>query len=336
MPKFKLGLALCLWVVVSGAWADPITQDDTNWLKKIVSAAHYANYTGTFIYQSGSYVETSRITHVSDGEDEHERLEGLDGERSEIIRRNGQVWCYLGERKVMVAQRDGARTFPALLPQQFALLQGNYVMRHADEDRVAGFHAHSIVFQPKDKMRYTHKMWVHGDSGLLLKAVVLDERNQVIEQYAFIQLTLGGEIDRKWIVQHKPTDQRVSGQIISGSTVFNLGGNSIPKAIIPKESGWMVYALPAGFKKMTEMSRQLKDGILPVTHLVYSDGLAGISVFIEKLGDRNGVKQGLHSNGLIHIYTKVLDENLLTVIGDVPPRTVIQVGESVRYGGQKQ
>ncbi len=331
MSKFKISLALCLWVAASGSWAEPITQDDTKWLKKIVSAAHQTNYTGTFIYQSGNYVETSRITHVSEGENEHERLEGLDGERSEIIRRNDQVWCYLGERKVMVAKRDGARTFPALLPQQFALLQENYVMRHADEDRVAGFHAHSIVFQPRDKMRYAHKMWVHGDSGLLLKAVVLDERNQVIEQYAFTQLTIGGDIDRKWIVKYKPSDQRVSGQIISGSAVPNSGGKSIPK-----ESGWIVYAMPNGFKKMNEVSRQLNDSILPVTHLVYSDGLAGISVFIEKLGDRDGVKQGLRSNGLIHVFTKVLDENLLTVIGDVPPRTVIQVGESVRYGGQKQ
>ncbi len=326
MSKFKISLALCLCVAASGAWAEPITLDDTNWLKKIVSAAHQTNYTGTFIYQSGSYVETSRITHVSDGENEHERLEGLDGERSEIIRRNDQVWCYLGDRRVMVATRDGARTFPALLPQQFALLQENYVMRHADEDRVAGFHAHSIVFQPKDKLRYAHKMWVHGDSGLLLKAVVLDERKQVLEQYAFTQLTIGGDIDRKWIVQHKPTDQRFFGKAIANSS----------SNLISKESGWMVYALPSGFKKMTEVSRQLRGSNLPVIHLVYSDGLAGISVFVEKLGDRNGVKLGLHSKGLIQVFTKMLDEYLLTVIGDVPPRTVIQVGESIRYGGPKQ
>ncbi len=326
MSKLKICLALGLWLAASAVLAEPITQNDTNWLKKMISAAHQTNYTGTFIYQSGNYVETSRITHVSEGENEHERLEGLDGERSEIIRRNDQVWCYLGDNKVMVAKRDGARTFPALLPQQLSLLQENYVIRHAEEDRVAGFHAHSIVFQPKDKMRYSHKMWAHSDSGLLLKAVVLDERKQVLEQYAFTQLKIGGDIDRKWIVQPKPADQRVSGNAVSAA-----GANPIPK-----ESGWIVYALPAGFKKMTEVSRQLRDSNLLVTHLVYSDGLAGISVFIEKLGDRNGVKLGLRSNGLVQIFTKVLGEDLLTVIGEVPPRTVIQVGESVRYGGQKQ
>jgi len=335
MLKFKIKMALSLFLGLflasAGVLAEPITQDNLIWLKKMVTAAHQTNYIGTFIYQSGSYVETSRITHLSDGENEHERLEGLDGVRSEIIRKNDQVWCYLGDRKVMVAKRDGARTFPALLPQQFALLQENYVIRHAEESRVAGFRAHGIVFQPRDKMRYTHKMWAHVDSGLLLKAVVLDESNRVIEQYAFTQLNIGGDIDRKWIVSNKSPnksssksmDQNISGNAASGDHA------------IQKESGWLAYALPAGFKKTTEVSRHLQGSNKLVTHLVYSDGLAGISVFIEKLGDRSGVKQGLSSNGLIHVFIKVLDENLLTVVGEVPPRTVIQVAESVRYGGQK-
>lgn len=335
MSKFGINLFVCLLLAgsaalasevgVAGVRAETISRDDLSWLKKILYAAHHANYSGTFIYQSGNHVETSRITHVSDGENEHERLEGLDGERSEIIRKNDQVWCYQGERKVLVAKREGARMFPALLPAQLSLLQENYVMRHAEDDRVAGFHAHSIVFQPKDRMRYAHKMWAHSDSGLLLKAVVLDEHNHVIEQYAFTQLNIGGDIDRKWIVRSKPVDQGGTGNAVPDHGVH----------AVPNESGWLVYALPAGFKKITEVSRRLKGTGQPVTHLVYSDGLAGISVFIEKLGDKTGVKQGLHSKGQIQFFTKVLDDNLLTVVGEVPPRTVVQVAESVRFGGHK-
>lgn len=325
MLKFKVGLAVWLLVAASGALADPLAQDDLNWLKKMVIAAHQTDYSGTFIYQSGNYVEISRITHLSDGENEHERLEGLDGERSEIIRKNDQVWCYLGDSKVMVAKREGVRTFPALLPEQFSLLQENYVIRPGDEDRVAGFHAHSIIFQPRDKMRYTHKMWAHSDSGLLLKAEVLDEHDHVIEQYAFTQLSIGGDIDRKWMVPNKSTDQDASGNAASPPN----------ERTIAKESGWQVYALPVGFKKITEVSRRLRGSHSPVTHLVYSDGLAGISVFIEKLSDKPGAKPGLYSKGAIQVFTKVLDANLLTVVGEVPPRTVMQVAESVRYGGQQ-
>jgi sigma-E factor negative regulatory protein RseB len=321
MSKSKIYLALLFFVASSAAWAEPLSQDDLMWLKKMVAAARQTNYSGTFIYQSGNYVETSRITHVSDGENEHERLEGLDGERSEIIRKNNQVWCYLGDGKVMVSKREGVRTFPALLPEQISLLQENYLIRHAEHDRVAGFRAHSITFQPRDKMRYSHKMWVHADSGLLLKAAVLDESARVIEQYAFTQLNLGGDIDRKWIVQEK--------NITEDESERNLHA-------IPSESGWVVYALPAGFKKVTEVSRRLGAGNLPVIHMVYSDGLAGISIFIEKLGDKEPVKTGLHSKGGIQVFAKVLDANLLTVVGEVPPRTVIQVAESVRYKVAKE
>lgn len=324
MLKLKSSLAFALLLAASGVLAEPISQDDLNWLKKMVYAAHRTDYSGTFIYQSGNYVETSRITHLTDGENEHERLEGLDGERSEIIRKNNQVWCYLGDRKLMVAKRDGARTFPALLPEQLSLLQENYLIRHGEAGRVAGFSAQSIIFQPRDKMRYAHKMWVHSDSALLLKAEVLDESAHVIEQYAFTQLNIGGDIDRKWIAPNKSSEQSPSGNAASTQNALTM----------PSESGWRVYALPAGFKKITEVTRHLRGNDLPVTHLVYSDGLAGISVFIEKLGDKHGVKQGLHSKGVIQIFTKVLDAHLVTVVGEVPPRTVMQVAESVRYGGK--
>ncbi len=325
MLKLKIGFTVLLLLATAGAWAEPLAQDDQSWLKKMVFAAHKTDYSGTYIYQSGSYVETSRITHIFDGENEHERLEGLDGERSEVIRKNGQVWCYLGDRMVMVAKRDGARTFPALLPEQLALLEENYTTRPGKDVRVAGFYAHSIIFQPRDKMRYSHKMWAHNDSGLLLKAVVLDEHDRIIEQYAFTQLKIGGDIDRKWILENKSAEH--------GATENQA--NDLAARSTPSESGWLVYALPAGFKKIAEVTRRMRDNQLPVTHLVYSDGLAGISVFIEKLRDKAGVKTGLYSKGVIQVYTKMLDENLLTVVGEVPARTVMQVAESVRYGGHQ-
>lgn len=325
MLKFKIGCTVLLLLATASVVAEPISQDDRGWLKKMVSAAHKTNYSGTFIYQSGNYVETSRITHIFEGENEHERLEGLDGERSEIIRKNGQVWCYLGDSKVMVAKRDGARTFPALLPEQLSLLEENYVTRPGEEVRVAGLYSHSVIFQPKDKMRYSHKMWAHNESGLLLKAVVMDERDRIIEQYAFTQLKIGGDIERKWIVDSKSAEQ--------AATENSAGTSNIRST--PTESGWLVYALPAGFKKIAEVTRRMRDGQLPVTHLVYSDGLAGISVFVEKIRDKSAVKTGLFSKGVIQIYTKLLDENLLTVVGEVPARTVMQVAESVRYGGQQ-
>lgn len=309
------------------AHADPRYFDEADWLKTMAFAAHQTNYSGTFVYQDGvgGHVEVSRITHISDAEGEHERLEGLNGARREIVSSNNQVWLFLGDRKVRIERRHGERTFPALLPEQISILKENYQIKQAEEDRVAGFHVHAVVFQPKDNLRYTHKMWAHSESGLLLKAVVLDERAHIIEQYAFTQLSLGGNVNRTWIERD-----------ISAPSIFKK--NEITPVVKPrgelKPTDWQIDALPAGFKKIMETCRPMRDKTRPVTHLVFSDGLAGISVFIEDLAGREDVNSGLSSQGAIQIYSRISGDKLITVVGEVPPRTVIQVADSVRYAGQ--
>lgn len=309
------------------ACADPLMQDEVDWLETMAFAAHQTDYSGTFVYQDGmgGHVEVSRITHISDADGEHERLEGLNGSRREIVSSNNQVWLFLGDRKVKIEKQRADRAFPALLPEQISTLKENYTISQAEGDRVAGFHAHVVVFQPKDNLRYTHKMWAHSESGLLLKAVVLDERARVIEQYAFTQLLLGGNVDRSWIEPHTTTKPALKKNEVT----------QIAKPSEPAKSGdWQVDALPGGFKKITEICRPMRDSKIPVTHLVFSDGLAGISVFIEDLGDRVDVSSGLSSQGALQIYSRVSGDKLITVVGEVPPRTVIQVADSVRYAGQ--
>lgn len=306
--------------------ADPLRRDDADWLKTMAFAAHQTDYSGTFVYQDGvgGHVAVSRITHISDADGEHERLEGLNGARREIISSHNQVWLYTGDRKVRIEKRHGGRTFPALLPQQISALKENYQISMAEEDRVAGFHVHAVVFQPKDNLRYTHKMWAHNESGLLLKAVVLDERARVIEQYAFTQLTLGAKVDRTWI----EPDQAAPS---TNKNVITPVANAATEA---KATDWQVDAMPVGFKRIIEVCRPMRDKTKPVTHLVFSDGLAGISVFIEDVAGREDLNTGLSSQGAIQIYSRVSGDKLITVVGEVPPRTVMQVAESVRYAGQ--
>ena len=156
-------------------------------------------------------------------------------------------------------------------------MKENYQISQGEEDRVAEYHAHTVLFQPKDNLRYTRKMWAHSESGLLLKAVVLDERGRVIEQYAFSQLNIGGNIDRKWIVPSESDAARLAPQ---------RGLSPLPKASFENVlSGWQVDSVPSGFKKILEMRRTISDKKLPVVHIVYSDGLSGISVFIEKVSE---------------------------------------------------
>jgi sigma-E factor negative regulatory protein RseB len=300
-----------------------------DWLKTVAFAAHQTDYSGVFVYQYDNHVETSRITHVVETDSEYEKLESLDGPKREIIRHHGQVWCYISHKMVQVDSQQGRGRFPALLPDQLSTLSENYQVKEAGLERVAGYNAQVILFQPRDSLRFAHKIWVHTDTGLLLKAAVLDDKNQVIEQYAFTQLKIGGEFDRSWIVSSKTTGA------VPGKTVNSRAAADAVKAGMPINSGWVVDALPVGFKKTMEILRPMRGKHAPVTQLVFSDGLSAISVFIEPADTDEDDVNGLTSRGEVNLYHKVVDKHLLTVVGEVPPRTVMQVLDSIRYNGQK-
>ena len=319
----RLRAALCglLLAAATDAFAED-RQVSLNWLKVVAFAAHQTDYSGVFVYQYDNHVETSRITHVVEADGEYEKLESLDGPKREIIRHHGEVWCLINHKMVQMDSRQIRSTFPALLPEQLAVLAENYHARQVGTERVAGYNAQVIMFKPKDNLRYVHKMWAHTGSGLLLKAAVLGDKNRTIEQYAFTQLQIGGNIDRSWIGETTRNHEQpaaASGQAKGGT---------------PVNSGWVVDALPAGFRKIMEISRPMRDRHAPVTQIVYSDGLSAISIFIEPDdGDEDDV-EGLISRGAVNLYHRVVNDHLVTVVGEVPPRTVMQVLGSMRHNGR--
>lgn len=323
MQKYG-SLIILLFLFGSGAvLADPVPSDESNWLKTMAFAAHRIDYSGVFVHQAGGNIEMSRITHVTDEDGEYERLEGLDGGRKVLIRSNDQFWLFSNGKRLRVERRQFRKIFPALLPEQITSLNENYSIRQEEEDEVAGYHAHTVVFQPRDNLRFTRKMWAHSDSGLLLKAAVLDRHGYVIEQHAFVQLSINGNIDRSWIIREAATPDESSPQLRLSS------GEQIPD-----NGGWQVDALPTGFRKVASMRRYFRENQEPVIHMVFSDGLAGISVFIEKLSGMSHFHSGLAGQGATHVYNRTVDDSMVTVIGEVPARTVILVGESVRYAGR--
>jgi sigma-E factor negative regulatory protein RseB len=57
-------------------------------------------------------------------------------------------------------------------------------------------------------------------------------------------------------------------------------------------------------------------------------------VFIESVSRDASINTGLSSQGAVQIFSKTVEDHLITVVGEVPPRTVIQVADSVRYAGK--
>lgn len=293
-----------------------------DWLKTAAFAGHQTDYSGVFVYQYGNHVETSRISHVVETDSEYEKLESLDGPKREIIRHHGQVWCYRNHKMVQIDSRSGQGRFPLLLPDQLSALSENYQVKEAGVERVAGYNTQVALYQPRDNLRYSHKIWIHTDSGLLLKSAVLNEKNQVVEQYAFTELKIGAEVDRSWIA---------SSAALPG---LAAGKPALNKAAPIVNSGWVVDALPNGFKKTMEILRPMHGKHAPVTQLVFSDGLSAISVFIEPADADEDDSEGLTSRGAVNVYHKVVDKHLYNVVGEVPAKAVMQVLDSIRYNGK--
>lgn len=314
----KRGIAvLSLLLVVGNACAEG-RQVSLDWLKTMAFAGHQTDYSGVFVYQYGNRVETSRITHVVEADGEYEKLECLDGPKREIIRHNGHVWEFHNHKMVRTSSQ-GRGKFPSLLPEQLSALSANYQASQVGVERVAGYDAQVILFQPRDNLRYAHKLWAHNASGLLLKASVLDDRKQPVEQYTFTQLQIGG-IDRSWI---KSTPAAAEDHVHGKRA----------EAGEPVNSGWVVDALPAGFRKTMEIRRPMRGRHAPVTQLVFSDGLSAISVFVEPDDGDDDDVNGLSSRGAMNLYHKVANGHLVTVVGEVPARTVMQVADSLRNNG---
>lgn len=312
-----------LLLTTGSCHAANVQADNLNWLKTVAFAGHQTEYSGTFVYQYGNHLETSRITHFVEADSEYEKLESLDGPKREIVRHHGQVWSYFNHKMVQVDSQPGRGNFPSLLTDQLSALNGNYEVKDFGLASVAGYNAQVLLFQPKDNLRYAHKLWVNTDTGLLLKAAVLGEKNQVVEQYAFTQLKIGGELDRSAIVVGNSPAK-------TGLTPAKVGDHS-PTSF---NSGWVVDALPLGFKKLTEVQRPMRGKHAPVTQIVFADGLSAVSVFVELADSDEDDIEGLTSRGAVNLYHKVVDKHLYTVVGEVPPRTVMQVLDSIRYNGK--
>lgn len=102
-----------------------------------------------------------------------------------------------------------------------------------------------------------------------------------------------------------------------------------PSDPVPHETGWVVGRLPPGFSKIMEGFRSLRGKREPVAHLVFSDGLVAVSVFIEPVNAMPGQLSGAMRQGGLNVYTTKLDDHLVTALGEAPAVTVRQIAQSV-------
>lgn len=312
--------ALLLFAVAGWAQAQT-TPEALEWLRKIYQASEQLSYSGTFVYQQRDRTETSRITRLAGVDGGTEKLEVLDGAPREILRTRDEIRCYLPEsRTVRVDRRSDPRAFPALLPERVDRLAEYYKVSMEGTERIAGFKCRVIALSPKDDLRYGYRLWADADSGMLLKAQTFDREGQTMEQFTFTHLEIGSVPRERLRPPHAAQGWRVEQAAVAPVDL--------------SRSGWSVGAELPGFRKIIEIRRMLR-AAQPVAQMVYSDGLAAVSVFIEPMSGRpEAARFGLSSMGAVNVYTREVADHLVTVVGETPAASVQRIGNTVVYRPQ--
>lgn len=297
-------------MVMSGVARAEVALD---WLNRAAAAAKQLNYSGVYVYHHGEHVEVLRVLHRTDATGEQEKVEVLDGTPRQFLRINNDVYCHLPDGKHVRLERNASRRFfPALLPAQPARLLDYYDARLGGTERVAGRPCQVVTLEPRDGYRYAFNLWLDKQSGLPLKSRIVNENGGVVSMYVFSEIQVGKVPD---------------AQLFRN----DLAGKRIQQASLDKPMGaaWHVTP-PPGYEKMQEAMRSLPGKQGPVTHLMFSDGLSVLSMFVEPVNPQIQGLQGLSAEGAIGIYARKVDGYNVTTLGEVPSTALIETGNSVR------
>ncbi|PLK47348.1 MucB/RseB C-terminal domain-containing protein [Uliginosibacterium sp. TH139] len=309
----RLALVLCVGLLAS---TPALAEDALGWLQRMNQASRNLSFTGVFVYQTQGRTETSRIVRLVDGSGEHERLETLDGTPREVLRHNENVQCFLPADKILVLDRAIQARQPGRLVSRPAALGEVYTLRVGEPGRVAGREAQILYLEPRDELRYGHQLWIDMATGLLLKSRMLAGSAGVVEQFAFTEMNPDAHIEHEKL---KPQSVKTTGW-----RVINAAGEDVRPEDIP----WLFRRLPAGFKQVALMHRKLHKDDAVAVHAAFSDGFANVSVFIEPQ------VQGRAQNpappaGPIGSYRRMLGDQQVTVLGEVPAQTLKLIAEGV-------
>jgi sigma-E factor negative regulatory protein RseB len=297
-------------VTLSGAaHADAVL----DWLNRAAVAAKQQNYNGVYVYHQGEHVEVLRVLHRIDATGEQEKVEVMDGTPRQFLRINNDVYCHMQDgRNVRLERNTARRFFPALLPAQPAGLLEYYDAKLGGTERVAGRPCQVVILEPRDGYRYAYNLWLDKYTGLPLKSRILNSQGGVVSMFVFSEIQIG-----------KAPDAQLFRNDLAGKLVHSASLD------MPADIAWNVIP-PPGFEEVQKAVRPLPGKKAPVTHLIFSDGLSVLSMFVEPADSRVQRLRGLSAEGAIGVYAREIDGYAVTTMGEVPNISLIETGNSVQ------
>ena len=300
------------------AAAPAFAQDEpSDWLNRMASAVKTTSYEGTVIRIRDGKAEALKVVHTIEDGVVREKVVAQEGNGLEIIRIGNEVHCILPDRKsVLIEEWDDQSTLFSTLPKSEIRFGSEYDLALVREDRVAGRKSLLLAIRPYDGYRYGHRIWLDNETGFPLQTKLIDEAGSTIEQVKFAEIRMNHEIHASALAPSYATDQ---------FTWLKQPSTHITKSV---DIDWTSDALPTGFKVVSAHEDKMPDSDETVTHIMYSDGLADVSVFIAAASGTTG--KGASTVGGSNSFNVVNGDFEITAIGEVPAATVEKIATTMQ------
>lgn len=294
-----------------------VAQEARDWLARMSRAVDQLNYRGTFVHVLGGTAETLYVVHHNADGQSGERILSLEGTGREIVRRGDQVQGILPDQRIVLLEtRSVVSPLVPALPSTTADLEPHYEITLGGIVRVADRSAQVLEIKPRDEFRYGYAFWLDQATGMPLQSQIVDGEGQIVEQILFTDIEVPAEVSLEALESTIDTE---------GFTLLAAPEATSLAVAIP----WRAASVPGGFKLSVATQSPIAGSDTPVEHLVYSDGLATVSVFIEDPKTQAEVGEGFSSVGSTNAFSLTLRGRKVTAIGEVPRQTVRTIASSL-------
>lgn len=265
--------------------APAMAEDGLDWFRQMQRAQRVQAIEGIAVYAHDGRIDAIEITHrpwpQSTGQ-----FANLGGDRRQLMRQGDQI------RVQMAGATVGAWPAFARFSTADAEHIGRYYkVREVGVDQVAGLDAVVVRAEPNDDLRFVQQMWFDRASGMMLGNMVLDQRQQPLEQITFTAIRTSNLIDAA------PSEPE--------SAQGAPHASSVP------------LTLPAGFMFVGERHDDFRN----LDQFLITDGLALVSIYRESKSAAN-VGDFASRRGAVNLYGRQSTDLRLVAIGNVPLPTL--------------
>lgn len=326
----KFASALLCGLVWSGWWAvQPIfaaeIEDDSSAeartvLDRMARAFRELNYDLSFVYIRDNQVEPMRYIHSFENGRERSRLVHLNGPSREIIREDDSVMAYFAESKPVMIDKADSGLFTRKLLDDLTRVKDSYHLSLGESARIAGRETQQLLIVSPSNERYGYRIWVDNKSGLLVRSELISDNSRIVEQWQVVSLDVVNKI---------PDSSLQVGFDVNAAS----GVRVLPASLTATDDTaveWQVGWLPTGFMLRSHQTQQRSADDSVVHHLLFSDGVAAISVYVSKTPEGIAAAERIWRRGGMTIVETADRERRITVVGDIPSNTAKKIALSVR------